>query len=346
MTRLDLDFSKFSTAQIIERHEGVHLDAWAGEILAFLKSYSCDNTFDCFTSGTTGTPKKYSLTKGQLQYSAKATLRFFNLQEGDSVLLSLSVHFIAGKMMLVRAIEGKLKLTVVAPCSNPFKYLKKDDKFVFTPLVPLQLHEIFESSAEIHQLGKLLIGGGSVHENLIKKLQQNKINAWSSFGMTETITHFALQKLSPTGDDFYECLPDFSVNTNEERCLLISNSVLFEKPIETKDIVQLSSPTKFRWLGRLDNMINSGGIKISPEIIEQKLKELIPVDFIISSLFDEKLGQKLVLIYKRHSFEFNVEVQTKIKSQLTAFEFPKEFIPIDDFPRTASGKIIRKDIKI
>ena len=346
MTRLDLDFSKYSINQIIEKHRG-HLELeWQNDVLNFLENYYKNDSFDCFTSGSTGIPKKNTFSKAQMQYSANSTLKYFNLQKGDSVFLSLSVNFIAGKMMLVRAIEGKLKLTVVRASSNPLQYIQKDEHFKFTPLVPMQLFELLKSKSDIRSLGKLLIGGGEVSQNLIDLLKDQKIEVWSSFGMTETITHFALKKISPIQDEFYKCLPDYFLSEDENNCLIISNPFLLNKPFESKDVVSLNSPINFNFIGRLDNMINSGGVKIFPEVVEQKLKGIIPVEFIITSISDEKLGQKVVLVYEGNSFDFTTVVQQKIKLRLSAFEYPKTYVSIDFFPRTASGKVVRNAIKI
>ena len=184
-----------------------HNEKWIQEYHDFLFNYSKQEKFNVKTSGTTGKRKTIIVSKLQMKQSATSTLNYFNLREGNSTLLTLSCDFIAGKMMLVRAIEGKLNLFLAKPTSDPSNYFSREYDFV--PLVPMQVESIIKSK-KLNQIRNLLIGGGKLSKDIIQSIQQFNIKAYESFATTETLTHFALKRICPDfnerGCDLARCL--------------------------------------------------------------------------------------------------------------------------------------------
>ena len=302
------------------------------------------------TSGSTGTPKAIKLQKKQLQNSAVATGNFFKLKEKTTALLCLPIEYIAGKMMLVRAVTLGWNLDVISSNSNPLKqHLTSYD---FAAMVPLQLEN---SMDKLHQIKKLIVGGGAVSNSLQEKLQEVTTEVFATYGMTETITHIAVKKLNnfgllkgnATNNTFYKILPNTTIYKDERNCLVIKNTNISDKVIFTNDVVALISDTQFEWLGRFDNVINSGGIKLYPEKIEAALSKMIKQRFFVAGIKDEKLGERLVLLIESaedKSVEALDQLNRKMKSSklFSKFEIPKEIHFINSFAETETKKIQRK----
>lgn len=354
ISMLNFNFSVNTLKEVLDTYKNMELPDWAEVALSFLRDYNEGNPLWCSTSGTTGPPKKQVFSADQMAYSAKKTLSYFSLKKGDRALLALSANFVAGKLMLVRAIEGNLNLTLVAPKSNPLEGIEVEKKFDFTPLVPLQVFEIMHCVPnDIKRLGKLLIGGGEVASHLVKSLQSVNVQAWSSFGMTETLTHFALRQVSPVEEQAYSSFPEFNIGVDDRDCLTIQNKVLAPDRLLTNDVVQLLNGGRFIWKGRWDNVVNSGGVKLYPETIEKKLKLVIPPDlvFVIISEKSERFGEILVLCFEKPNeiaIPDNKKVASFMKEKadqvLLPFERPKKYFQVSAFQRTSSGKIKRKSI--
>ncbi len=313
---------------------------WENEILLFINEWNSSTEFIISkTSGSTGTPKEIRLPKPAMKMSAKMTGEFFGLREGMSALLCMPVNFIAGKMMIVRAMELNLKLYIVEPKSK----IKLDfaDKIDFVPMTPMQVENSLE---ELSKIKILLIGGAPLSESLRNKLLELSVQSFESYGMTETITHIALKEIS---EQFFRILKGVSIQKDNRDCLVIQTPY-FEEEIITNDIVELQNKSEFKWLGRFDNVINSGGIKLFPEQIEKKLKPYISEEFIITSLPDNLLGEKLILVIEKDTSDFCyaelVEVQMP-SSVLSKYETPKEIHFLQTFPRTESGKVKREKIR-
>ena len=307
---------------------------WQKEILNFLNDWFSDKDFILSkTSGSTGGPKEIRIPKSAMKMSAAMTGEFFNLKEGNSALLCMPVNFIAGKMMIVRAIELKLKLYCIQPKSEI--NLSEFPALDFVPMTPMQVENSFENLSKIKIL---LIGGAPVSDELRRKLSKLQIRIFESYGMTETITHIALKEIS---DEWFSVLNKVKIQKDNRGCLVIKTPYL-EEEIVTNDLVEIKNEIQFKWLGRFDNVINSGGIKFSPEQIEAKIKSIIPKEFIISSLPDNKLGQKLILIIEGNpSFDFS---HNELVEVLDKYEIPKETYFLEKFPRTESGKIQRQKV--
>lgn len=305
------------------------------------------------TSGSTGTPQMIEVSRIQLESSAKATAQALDLRVGERALVALNTDFTAGKMMLVRGMVLGLSLTVVPPSANPCLNLPHAD-FDFTALVPLQLQTILEQTPEkipiLNQMKAILVGGAPVSRGLEMALQVLTCPVYATFGMTETVSHIALQRLNGAEkQDFFQILPHVEIGTDERGCLAIRAIMAGRELLVTNDLVELISPTQFRWLGRVDNVINSGGVKLQIEQVEKAIEkgffeEKIKVRFVVTALADEKLGQKLVLIVEKIEITENEKSvwKSRFAQYLSPYEIPKEIFGLEKLAETATGKIDRR----
>ena len=322
------------------------LSDWERDLYLFLNEWFSDSDFvHAQTSGSTGEPKPIKLPKSVMIRSAERTIEYFGLKPGNRILLSLPCRFIAGKMMVVRAMVGQMNLVTVDPACD-FDFLE-NERFDFGAMVPTQAIKILEKASgkeKLQNIGNLLIGGSGISsalEGLISSLSSRIV---LTYGMTETASHIAIRELSGNRkSEYYRCLPGIKVSINESGCLKIHLPEIKE-PLLTNDLAELQSDTSFRILGRSDSVIISGGIKYSPESIEKKLDPLINRRFVVSSLPDEKLGEKLVLVIEGEPFN-KEELRNQIKKHLPKFEQPKSIVFMTSFPETDSGKIKRAEIK-
>jgi O-succinylbenzoic acid--CoA ligase len=304
------------------------------EIHQFLINwFSDDESISVQTSGSTGVPKLILLKKEFIVNSAKATGLFFNLSLNTTALLCLPIKYIAGKLMLIRAITLGWKLDVIASSSNPLEKINK--RYDFSAMVPLQLENSLDKLCFIEQL---IVGGGVVSKELENKIQAVSTDIFATYGMTETITHIAVKKLNKINQtpNFYKVLPSVEIFKDDRDCLIIDAPRVSEELVITNDVVKLISDTQFEWLGRFDNVINSGGIKLQPEKIEEKLSNFIDKRFFVMGIPDKKLGQKLILIVEGYQYKINFK-----NFNISKFETPKEIYFIAEFIETETGKIKR-----
>jgi O-succinylbenzoic acid--CoA ligase len=310
------------------------------ETFSFIKNWLTNNqTFTLHTSGSTGTPKGITLTRDQLIASARRTITKLRLSEKNTALVCLDTKYIAGKMMLVRALEANMPIVAVEPSSNPLKNISQQPDF--GAFVPLQLDEIFKHEDSVKKLNRfkaIIIGGTSVSAPLLEKVKTLSCDAYATYGMTETVSHIALQKLNGSdAQDYFEAFPDVKIKTDERDCLVIELTD-FSEPIITNDIVKIIHPGGFKILGRYDNIINSGGVKLMPETIEKKIEPILKQPFFVSGIQDDRLGQKLVLIVEDYE---QPGLLTALKLALPTYEIPREIFYLDQFVRTETQKINR-----
>lgn len=335
------------TPQVIAgRLDKPTLPDWEKELYLFLNEWFSDSDFVLAqTSGSTGEPKSIELPKSVMQKSAERTIEYFGLQKNDRILLSLPCRYIAGKMMVVRAVIGQINLITVDPATD-FNFLEQE-KFDFGAMVPNQVFKLLEQPSGIEKLQNirnLLIGGSGISSAMETQISQLSNRVVITYGMTETASHIAIRELSGNRkSDFYHCLPGISVSLSETGCLQI-HLPDFSESLQTNDMAELQTNTSFRILGRADSVIISGGIKYSPEALEKKLEQVINERFIISSLPDEKLGEKLALVIEGEPQNTDI-LEQKMNNLFTAFERPKVICFLEHFPTTVSGKIRRKDLK-
>lgn len=281
------------------------------------------------TSGSTGVPKIIRVDKQAMVNSALATGDFFDLQPGQKVLHCLPTDYVAGKMMFVRAFILGLDMEFVAPSSHPMERVKGD--FDFCGMVPLQAKN---SLKDLYRIKKLIIGGAKINKTLENELAVIPSQIYETYGMTETITHIAAKRV---GESAFTVLPNVKVTQDDRHCLVIDAYTISGEKIVTNDLAELISDTQFVWKGRFDNVINSGGIKLIPEQIEEKLATSISNCFFVYGQADELLGEKLVLYVEGEK----IPIDESIFEALDKYERPKEIVFVPEFKRTATGKVIR-----
>ncbi|WP_162127881.1 AMP-binding protein [Flavobacterium phycosphaerae] len=309
--------------------EGEDFEKPVGDFL--LDWFDSKDYIEMQTSGTTGTPKTISVSKQAMVHSALATGDFFDLHPGDKALHCLPVKYVAGKMMLVRAMILGFDLEFTAPSSHPLR--NNETEFDFVAMVPLQAQH---SVAELKKVKKVIIGGAALNKTLEKQLLKLKTEVYETYGMTETITHIAARKL---GEKAFTVLPDVTISYDNRNCLVIHAPRISDDVIVTNDIVELVNENQFVFLGRMDNVINSGGIKLIPEQIEQKLSGKIHQRFFIAAKPDTELGEKVILVVEGAEENF----ETTLFDALDKYEKPKEVVFLPKFKDTPTGKILRKE---
>ena len=313
------------------------------DLFDFLKFWNSSNaTIEVETSGSTGSPKKISLKREAMISSAKATIEYFNIKEMSTFHCCLPIKYIGGKMMLVRAIVNKADIILSKPTSNPVTYLNKEVDF--SAMTPWQVsHAINENNFE--KIKKLIIGGAVISSSLIKELKDKKTESFQTYGMTETISHIAVRNLKNTDKNpNYKCLNHVNISTNKEGELIVKSPKLGIVSLTTNDIIQITGNKEFKYIGRSDNLINTGGIKVLPEEIEKQLNESLQgVVFFIDKIPDEKSGEKIIVITNKKENTATIKKACKhitpkhIKPQLIFF--------IEQFLFTENKKLNRKKTK-
>lgn len=325
-----LDKNELCTAAYYLIKEGDTFEKSIGDFL--LDWFDNKPYIDLQSSGTTGEPKIIKTSKQSMVNSALATGDFFELSPGDKVLYCLPTRYIAGKMMLVRSFILGLEIDFVAPSSNPLA--KNKTKYDFVAMVPLQAQN---SLAGLKNVRKMIVGGAKMSKSLEKNLIKTKTEVYETYGMTETVSHIAAKKV---GDRAFSLLPDIKISQNDKNCLVIDAPKISEEPIVTNDLVELLDDNQFVFLGRIDNVVNSGGIKLIPEQIEAKLSTEIETRFFVGGIPDSVLGEKLVLVIEGEK-QAGEQVAFEM---LDKYEKPKEVFYVPEFMETDNGKIKRKEI--
>lgn len=304
----------------------------------FLSQWTTDNqVITAHTSGSTGRPKDIYLLKSDMIRSAESTCEYFGIDENSLLVCPLSADYIAGKMMIVRAIVSGATLYMIKPSNQP--QLPDVPQIDLLPIVPSQIDGVVESLSHSN-VKNIIIGGAPLSPAQFNKVcELENVACFSTYGMTETCSHVALRRISP-GNDLYEGLPGYTFETDSRECLVIDNDDCSYKRLVTNDIVDLVSPSSFKWMGRYDNVIISGGLKIHPEDIEQKISGVLDCPFFITGTDDEKWGKKIVLTVEGEQCD-TTKLEDYFVSHLKPHERPRQIIFVDRLPRTENGKIKR-----
>ena len=324
------------------------------DLEAFLAEWHNDSpTVLVHTSGSTGKPKPMLVEKRRMQASARITCRFLGLHEGDTALLCMPLDYIAGKMMVVRALTCGLQLVSVPPSSHPLatSHLSPfPSRLDFAAMVPLQVWNSLQVPEERHRLmhiRHLIIGGGAIDQALASQLADFPHQVWSTYGMTETLSHIALRRLNgPEASDWYTPFDGVALSLTDEGCLVINAPAVHEGPLVTNDIAELSppatadSPRRFRILGRKDNVVCSGGIKIQIEEVERLLRPHLHVPYMITKAPDEKLGEQVVLLTESKTVG---DVLALCRLHLPKYWVPRRILSVDRLPLTETGKPARHE---
>jgi len=355
------------------------------KVKEFIKQWNNERDYVIgHTSGSTGVPKEVKLFKSDMIESAKLTNKYFNITSKTNLLLCLSPEYIAGKMQIIRTICADATLICINPSSHPITTIKSTAidniiidyanckiengipkvKFTyensvltkentidiskpiidFGAMVPLQAEKDINN---LDVINKLIIGGAPISRNLYNKLQNTKTQCFSTYGMTETVSHIALKAINlnkSQDNDSYEAMDDIFFEKDERDCLIIKTNKLKSRKIITNDIIKLIDQKHFIWLGRYDNIINSGGIKFSPESIEVQISQLINKPFYITSRKNKLLGNEIILVIEDSSWSSKTiaNLIESIKTTLPKYAIPKDIIFTLTLDRTSSGKLIRK----
>ncbi len=309
--------------------------------------------FLLYTSGSTGAPKPLYLSRKQLTASALSTAKALHLQKGDNALVCLNTKYIAGIMMLVRAMVVDMNIVLVPPNTSPLKEIPATLTIDFAAFVPLQLQKTLENSTPfehsiLNGMKAIIIGGAPITVELEEKIQIITAPLYATFGMTETVSHIALKRLNGREKQaYYQVLPSVSIATDNRGCLKVKAEVTDHQWIQTNDLVTLLSADTFCWLGRADNTINTGGIKLQPEKIESAIEALLLTNgikyYFIAALPHPVLGEAVTLFIEKEN-DRDLLLLEKISPYLTKFEIPKALIYVDFFPKSDTGKIDKKSL--
>lgn len=322
--------------------------------ISFIKNWMTNTEkFDFQSSGSTGVPKMLDISRKQILSSVELTRKYLQLKQGEKALVCLSPEYIATKMMIARCLVLGLDIVLVEPCANPLDRVDISTKIDFASFVPMQVQKILDSAHtdRLSEIRNVLIGGSGVHNSLIYRLKTFNNNIYHTYGMTETVSHIALRKLDKNSHtNHFKCLSEVRIRTDENNCLVVSGPMTDHKEIFTKDLVEIHNQNEFTWKGRLDNLVNSGGVKIIPELVEEQLISIfrrsnLSNEFFLAGIEDPLLGQKLVLLIEGgHTDKTLDSLNENMRKFLPKYHIPKEVIFKKEFIRTASGKVRRKEI--
>jgi O-succinylbenzoic acid--CoA ligase len=298
------------------------------------------------TSGSTGKPKPIWVEKSRMEASARITCDFLGLQEGDTALLCMSLDFIAGKMMVVRSLVRGLELIVSSPSGHPLSNEKWQEigmnDITFAAMVPLQVYnslQVPEERERLKRIKHLIIGGGAIDDELAQALKTFPNAVWSTYGMTETLSHIALRRLSGNdSSDWYTPFPSVNISLDHDGCLVIDAPLVCPEVLKTNDIAEIRNG-QFRILGRKDNVIVCGGIKIQIEEVERILKQHIKNPFLITKRKDNKFGEIVALL----TTDNTDEAKAICERVLPKYWQPRAYLSINEIPLTPTGKPARKE---
>ncbi|MCE4565106.1 AMP-binding protein [Maribellus sp. CM-23] len=318
---------------------------WEKKIYSFILDWISDTPFIVQTSsGTTGQKKEFHLSKEAMVASARKTCDILGITSEQTGLLCLPVDYIAGKMMIVRAFVSGINLLIADPTGTPD--LSLYDKIGFTAMVPLQVFNLLNTGGSLTKIERLIIGGGEINTELEKQLSQLPNAIYATYGMAETCSHVALRRVNgPEKSALFTAIPGVHFEVDERGCLVIYADFM-ENPIVTNDLIEFIDTHTFRWLGRFDNLINSGGVKIVPEELEALLSKTTGLSGAFIGMPDAKLGSKLVLVLEqKDKTAAQSGILEELKGTLPKHHLPKEIFYVEELPRNASFKLDRNKIR-
>lgn len=326
--------------------------AYEARTLGFCQQWQAGETaFLLHTSGSTGVPKPIRLTRSQMVASAQVTGQTFGLQPGDRALCCLDVRYVAGLMMIVRALELNLNLAVVEPSSDPLKAWPREMSLDFVAFVPLQLQHLLRKSPDerlvLRSAKAILVGGAPVPAQLETELEQLEAPVFATYGMTETVSHVAIRRLNgPVRSDAFQLLDGVEAGTDGRGCLWVRGGMTDYALVQTNDLVEWIDIRQFRWIGRFDSIINSGGVKIQPERVEDVVAPVlltagINSRFFIAGLPDERLGECVSLVNEGNPLPADVRerIRIAVETQVSRYAVPRRWLSVSRFSETATGKV-------
>ncbi|MDI9357277.1 MAG: AMP-binding protein, partial [Chitinophagaceae bacterium] len=310
-------------------------ETYKENVFSFIKKWNNEEkTFNITTSGSTSTPKKITLLREQMEASASSTIHFLNLPQKTPVTICINIHFIGGIMQIVRGIINKSDIYIVEPSAHFFENIPTDWNIGLISLFPLQLEKILEKNAIgiLQKATAILIGGAPLHNHLIEKCNNITTPLYHTFGMTETVSHIALKRLNgEQKSHYFQCLPDIEIRKDARGCLEVKGNITRNIYVPTNDLVEIVDGTSFFWKGRFDNIINSGGIKISLDELENTIKNIFEENnikelFFLASVPDKSLGQKIILTIEKKNYSIILskkKIKILLKEKLPQYLCPR-----------------------
>ncbi|MCC2546749.1 AMP-binding protein [Hymenobacter sp. BT175] len=331
----------------------VEVNGYEAKVLDFCRQWlNGALEFSHRTSGSTGAPQLIRMRRRQLEASARRTGDYFDLGPGDRSLVCLNCEFIGGQMMLVRGLALNMHLTIVEPHADPLALVPPEAEFTFASFVPLQLRAVLTAghAERLNQMKAIMVGGAPVESSLERALQVLTVPVYQTYGMTETASHIALRRLNgPDASPHYRVLPGIKIGQDDRGCLTVRADVTDDKLITTNDRIRLIDAHTFEWLGRADFVINSGGVKVQAEKVEQVLEvalaELGMPDrrAFVAGRPDARLGEQVTAFIEGQPLKETQAQQLKVllDQRLERYERPRELVYVPQFRTTASGKLDR-----
>ena len=346
---LDLKGDDFHSSLFLQKNKD---DEFLSKLGLFYRDFlDTNDTLTVHTSGSTGKPKNITVKKEFMKNSAYATLKNLNIKNGDCALLCMPVDFIAGKMMALRALIGNLNLICITPCKDPLKDLKSDTAIDFIAITTMQALSILENKHSASILSKcknILIGGGPIDNNLKQRFKDFKGSIYQSYAMTETLSHIALLDIKKN-DDFYTLFEGISLSLSEHNTAIIHAPMLCDTDIYTNDLIEIIDDRHFKVLGRIDNVINTGGIKILIEDLEKFFTGKICCNFAFSKAKHKLYGEQIILVIEGCETKIShkdKKIIQDIIDKMPRYYVPKHIIYIDKIPLTKTYKVSRKELEI
>ncbi|RTQ47824.1 acyl-CoA synthetase [Hymenobacter gummosus] len=347
---------RYADIQQYPAHAGGDINGYEARVLDFCRQWlNGVQEFVLTTSGSTGTPQPITLRRSQLVASAQRTMSHLGLGLGQHMLVCLNCEFIGGLMMLVRAFEHGLHLTITEPVSDPFARVPADAAFDFASFVPLQLRAVLAGghAARLEPMKAILIGGAAVDHSLSQLAGALTVPLYHTYGMTETCSHIALRRLNgPEASPYYRVLPGLHVEQDERGCLAIRGDVTSQELVQTNDLVRFAEHDHhlFEWLGRADFVINSGGVKVPAEKVEQVLEVTLAElghagrRALVTGRPDQRLGQQVTAVIEGAPLSAAdwQAVLALLGQRLGRYELPRAVHYAGQFAQTASGKLDRR----
>ena len=327
-SKAEFDLDDFHNENIRKDNTAVHEKV----VARIVKDWLEEKPYFTFrTSGSTGPPKTIKIPREKILHSCDATLEKIDPNRNfRTSLLCLNPEMIGGAMVVFRALYRNMDLHVIPASSSPFESIDSTTPFDLVSVVPMQLKEA--NTRALNRFRTILVGGAP----LAAFDKPTTATVYSTFGMTETVSHFALKNVN---EAHYECIGDVEIHERDDSRLALKGTLTNNELCITNDLIEFVSPKKFRWIGRADFVINSGGIKLNPETIEAKLGSRIDTPFLITHVPDEKLGQRVVLVVESAGGELP---DPALFESLTPYERPRNVYRLDKFILTPSGKVNRE----
>lgn len=343
---------RYSDIQQYPANSPTDLNGYEARVLDFCRQWlNGTQEVGLRTSGSTGQPQLVTMTRRQLEASARRTGDYFDLGPGERMLVCLNCEFVGGLMMLIRGLERRMHLTIVEPQADPLALVPPTAEFDFASFVPLQLRAVLAAghAARLNRMKAILVGGAAVEKSLEQQLQPLQVPVYLTYGMTETASHIALRRLNgPQPTPYYQVLPGIHVGQDQRGCLTVRADVTQDQLITTNDQVKLLDAHTFAWLGRADFVINTGGVKVQAEKVEQVLEVALAELNLSRRAFvagrpDKRLGEQVTAFLEGPALLAAQlqQLQELLRQRLDKYEQPREFIAVPEFRTTASGKLDR-----